>query len=75
MELEITMVSKISQTQKSQISCFHSLAESRPKIIITIIMRHKPQKGLLRRISSRAREEEAGWGRGKGQMDESTLHI
>jgi hypothetical protein len=35
MELEIIMLSRISQAQKAKYNCFHSYVQSKPKMIIT----------------------------------------
>jgi hypothetical protein len=38
MELEIIMLIKIRQSPKPSITCFHSFVESRPKVMIMMIM-------------------------------------
>jgi hypothetical protein len=56
MELEIVMLSEISQDQRPNITCSHSFAEPRPKVIIMmmvikiiIIMGHECVWGTVKR--------------------------
>jgi hypothetical protein len=46
MELYIIMLNKISKLKKPNNTCSHSSVESRPKIIIAMIVEHKCKRGL-----------------------------